>query len=135
VAKLGAGSLAIRGELHPDLQRVVDETVRLLSAAGTLDLKLLVGWRSAAEQEAAFKAGKSQKKPGTSKHNSMPARAVDMALYPVVWKDEVMFGYLAGIVAVASANVGVKTRWGGDWDSDGNTLEHTLRDLDHWELI
>lgn len=133
MAKLGAGSLAIRGELHPDLQRVVDEVLRILPAP--LDLKLLCGWRSSAEQAAAYRTGKSQKKPGTSKHELTPARAVDAALFPVHFADEVMFGYLAGVFAIASANVGVKTRWGGDWDGDGSTLDHTLRDLDHWELV
>lgn len=57
-----------------------------------------------------------------------------MALFPVRWKDEVAFGYLAGIVAVVAADLGIKIRWGGDWDGDGDTLEHALRDLDHWEL-
>lgn len=122
----------MRGELHPDLQRVVDEVIRILPSH--LDLKLLTGWRSSAEQAAAYASGKSDKAPGLSKHNLTPARAVDMCLYPIRWKDEVMFGYLAGVVAIAAQNVGVSIRWGGDWDTDGDTLDHTLRDLDHWEL-
>lgn len=133
MVKLGALSLSVRAELHPDLQRVVDEVLRILPPP--LDIKLICGWRSSAEQAAAYASGKSQKKPGTSLHEKTPARAVDAALYPVRFKDGVMFGYLAGVFAIASQNVGVKTRWGGDWDSDGDTLEHTLRDLDHWELV
>lgn len=133
MAKLGAGSLAVRAELDPELQKVVDEVVRLLTLLG-LDLKLLDGWRSDKEQAAVYATGKSAKKPGMSKHNIWPARAVDAALYPVNFPDEVMFGFLAGVFAIASVNVGVKTRWGGDWNGDGNTLDHTLRDLDHWEL-
>lgn len=134
MAKLGKSSLAVRSELDPRLVLVVDEVVRLLTLVG-LDLTLLDGWRSKSEQLAAYGSGKSQKKPGTSKHEETPARAVDAAIYPLKWKDEVMFGYLAGVFAIASANVAVRTRWGGDWDGDGDTLEHTLRDLDHWELV
>ncbi len=133
MARLGAGSLAQLATCHPDLQRLVREVVRRLPAH--LDLKVIQGWRSSKEQEAAYASGKSDKKPGESKHERQPSRAVDMALFPVVWKDEVMFGYLAGIVALIAAELGIGVRWGGDWDTDGSTLDHTLRDLDHWELL
>ena len=132
MAKLGAGSLAQLATCHPDLQRLVKEVVRRLPAH--LDLKVIQGWRSSKEQAAAYASGASEKPPGTSKHELSPARAVDMALYPVRWKDEIMFGYLAGIVALVAAELGIAIRWGGDWDTDGDTLEHTFRDLDHWEL-
>lgn len=133
MAKLGAGSLAQLATVHPDLQRVVRRVVARLPAH--LDLKVIQGWRSSKEQAAAYASGASEKKPGASKHELSPSRAIDMALYPVRWKDEIMFGYLAGIVALCAAEEGVKVRWGGDWDTDGDTLEHALRDLDHWELV
>jgi len=132
VAKLGAGSLAQLATCHPDLQRLVKDVCRRLPAP--LDLKVIQGWRNAAEQEAAYRTGKSDKKPGESKHNVSPSRAVDMALYPVNWPDEVMFGFLAGFVRCVALDLGISIRWGGDWDGDGNSLEHKLRDLDHWEL-
>ena len=133
MAKLGAGSLAQLATCHPGLQRVVRRVVARLPAH--LDLKVIQGWRSSAEQAAAYASGKSDKKPGESKHERQPSRAVDMALYPVDFKDDAMFGYLAGVVALCAADEGVAIRWGGDWDTDGSTRDHTLRDLDHWELV
>lgn len=135
MAKLGAGSLAQLGTCDPELQRLVKEVVRRLPAP--LDLKVICGWRSMADQAAAYATGKSQKKPGESLHNVMNSRAVDMALYPVKWPDEAAFGFLAGFVAAVAATMTppVRVRWGGDWDSDGDTLEHRFRDLDHWELM
>jgi peptidoglycan LD-endopeptidase CwlK len=134
MAKLGAGSLAVRAELHPKWQRVIDRLVELLTKDGRYDVKLLDGWRSHAEQLAAYKSGKSQKKPGTSLHETWPSRAVDMTLYPVRWKDEIGFGVLAGFAFAAAALEGVRIRWGGDWDQDGDTTDETFRDLNHFEL-
>ena len=57
MAKLGAGSLAKLGECHPDLQRVVKRAVQIMP--DDFDFTVLCGWRGKAEQDAAFKAGKS----------------------------------------------------------------------------
>jgi peptidoglycan L-alanyl-D-glutamate endopeptidase CwlK len=134
MAKLGAGSLAVRAELDPALQRVFDRVVALLTIDGRYDIKLLDGWRSHNEQLAAYKSGKSQKKPGTSKHESWPARAVDAALYPVDFGDELGFAVLAGFVFAAAALEGVKIRWGGDWNQNGETDDEGFPDLNHFEL-
>lgn len=134
MAKLGAGSLAVRAELHPDLQRLIDEVVRRLPKP--YDLKLICGWRSDAEQAAEYRTGKSQKKPGESKHNGpMPVRAVDMALYPIEWADNVAFGWLAGFVACVAADMSIGIRWGGDFNQNGSTMDDGFHDYDHWELL
>jgi peptidoglycan LD-endopeptidase CwlK len=134
MAKLGAASQAVYDTLDPRLQVLVDRILVRLSQLG-LDLKLVQGHRSSADQLIAYQTGHSEKKPGTSKHERTPSLAVDMALYPVHWPDEAAFGFLAGMVAIEALDQGIKVRWGGDWDGDGDTLEHSLRDLDHWELV
>lgn len=133
MAKLGKDSLAVYATLAPGLRTIVDDLLPVLTALG-LDLKLIQGHRTH-EQQAALPATVTQVKPGHSKHEAWPSLAVDMAIYPVRWKDEVMFGVLNGLVQSIAVRRGVKVRWGGDWDGDGDTLEHTLRDLDHWELV
>ncbi|GAF91804.1 unnamed protein product, partial [marine sediment metagenome] len=67
-------------------------------------------------------------------HNSMPSKAVDLAPYPVDWKDAQAFVYLAGFVVGIGAMMGIRLRWGGDWDSDRQTDDESFRDLGHIEI-
>jgi peptidoglycan L-alanyl-D-glutamate endopeptidase CwlK len=69
-----------------------------------------------------------------SKHNSKPSLAVDIAPYPIDWADDERFYFLAGIIKAASHQVGVKVRWGGDWDSDDDFHDQTFMDLGHFEI-
>jgi len=52
-----------------------------------------------------------------------------------VWQDKQRFSVLAGLMYAAAAVVGVKIRWGGDWDSDGNNADSNFNDLPHYELL
>ena len=119
----------------PRLQRLMDEVIEII------DITILVGHRGKAEQDEACSQGKSKTPWPTSKHNSLPSKAVDIVQYfPVAphirWNDERSFTLLAGIVKAVAANLGYKIRWGGDWDSDDDQSdEKGLRDLDHWEIV
>ncbi len=61
--------------------------------------------------------------------------AADMAPYPVDWNDRNRFFYLAGIVKGCAARLGLKVRWGGDFNQDQNFRNDSFVDLPHFELV
>ncbi|RPJ80989.1 MAG: M15 family peptidase [Acidobacteria bacterium] len=130
--RLGANSEYNLATCHPKLQRIV----RLLAqrVPKSMDFKVTCGHRSEADQEAAFKAGSSTKHFPDSKHNVMPSLAVDLAPYPVDWKDTARLAKLAGYLQAVADDLNIEIRWGGDWDGDGKTLDEKLIDMPHFEL-
>jgi peptidoglycan L-alanyl-D-glutamate endopeptidase CwlK len=124
MAKLGAGSLAKLGECHPDLQRVVRLAVELMPP--DIDCTVLCGWRGKLDQQRAFRDGKSKLQWPESRHNSIPAEAVDLAPYPIDWNDRAAFVLLASYVLAAASDLGIRVSWGGHWRG--------FPDLPHFEL-
>lgn len=115
----------------PRLQRVFEE------AAKFWDITIIEGHRSTRRQRNLFMAGKS-KLDGVnrrSKHNEEPSLAVDAAPAPIDWNDtERFYQFGWGIVGLAR-HLGVTLRWGGDWDSDGETKDQRFNDLVHFEVV
>lgn len=105
---------------HPKLIGILEEAIKWY------DFSVLVGHRGAEEQNDAFDSGRSKLKWPDSRHNKVPSRAVDIAPYPIDWKNEKEFHYLAGLVMGIAISRGVRLRWGGRWTS--------LNDLPHFEL-
>jgi peptidoglycan L-alanyl-D-glutamate endopeptidase CwlK len=114
--------------IHPDLQRVLKEAIKYV------DFTVLEGHRGKAAQNAAVAAGKSKTPWPQSKHNATPALAVDIAPYPVDWKDTARFHFLAGFIKGIAAARGISLRWGGDWDGDNDLRDQVFIDLPHFEL-
>ena len=114
------------------------------------------GFRDQAEQDKLFAEGKTQKQWPEGNHNTSPSDAVDIV--PVVagkvpWpefpdglpteiraavrkyaKQTAIFAFLAGYIQAVSDDEGYKCRWGGDWDSDGDTCDNSFDDLVHFEI-
>jgi len=67
-------------------------------------------------------------------HNHHPSLAVDVAPYPIDWENTNRFFYLAGLVEGIAAMMGVKVRFGGDWDSDKDFSDQKFNDLVHFEI-
>ncbi len=124
----GARSRANLSEAHPELQRVFNEVIK------HFDCSVIEGHRGQAEQDAAFHAGKSKLKFPQSKHNKTPSLAVDVCPYPIDWQDYRRFYLFAGFVLATATAMGVKLRWGGDWDGDTTWKDQTFHDLPHFEL-
>lgn len=100
------------------------------------DLTVLEGHRSQEQQEYYYRAGMS-KIDGVnrkSKHQFNPSRAVDIAPYPVDWKDTRRFYMLGGLMLAVAESFNIRIRWGGDWDGDGEFTDQTFHDLPHFEL-
>ena len=112
---------------HPDLIRLFKEVVK------HYDCTILEGRRSFKRQEKLFAEGKS--KTMNSKHLSNPSIAVDVAPYPIDWDDKQRFYHFGGYVLGVANELGIKIRWGGDWNGNLNLKDQNFFDLPHFELI
>lgn len=71
-----------------------------------------------------------------SKHNSQPSLAVDVAPYPIDWKDERRFILFAGFVMGIAKAKGINLRWGGDWNGNFRVGDDgKLFDAPHFEMV
>lgn len=114
---------------HPDLQRLFNEVIK------HVDCAVIEGHRGEAAQNEAVKHGMSKLKWPDSPHNKQPSQAVDVCPYPVDWTNFKAFYHFAGFVRGVAAQMGIKIRWGGDWDSDFDIADQRFFDLPHFELV
>ncbi len=131
--KFSDESKQVLKDADPKLQDVFDKVIEYY------DCKPLTSFRGEAEQNEAFASGMSQLKWPNSKHNTKPSKAVDVVPYfmqkaHIRWEDKMAFYHFAGFVKGMAAAMGVKLRWGGDWNNDQNLHDQTLYDLPHFEL-
>lgn len=98
------------------------------------DCSIIKGHRGKAEQEIAFLGGKSKLNFPQSKHNKLPSLAVDVQPYPYYEGDLKRWFKFAGVVMAVAELEGVKLRWGGDFNMNGDYSDQTFIDLFHWEL-
>jgi len=124
---------------HPELITVAE----LALDKSPVDITIIHGWRGEDVQNALFDSGASKLRYPHSKHNhtdadGMPeSLAIDFAPWvdgTIPWKDTHMFALIAGVMFAAASEVGVRLRWGGDFDMDLSTTDHTFLDWGHMEL-
>lgn len=117
----------------PRLQKLMTEVIKYF------DFSVVEGHRGEEAQTKAFLSGNSQKPWPKSNHNALPSKAVDIAPYPIDWSDRETarqrFCYLAGAVDVVAKQMGLKVRWGGDWNRNQDTRDENFRDLPHFEVL
>lgn len=114
---------------HPDLKTLFTKVVE------TFDCTVLCGYRGEEEQNDAYDSGRSKVRYPDGKHNHNPSNAVDVAPYPIDWNDKDRFYFFAGFVKGLATSMGIKIRWGGDWDGDNDLKDQTFFDLPHFELL
>jgi hypothetical protein len=122
-------SLKCLRECDADLQRVMNEVIK------HFDFTVFTGHRDRETQQKMVREGKSQVGWPDSKHNAFPSKAVDIAPYPIGWEDRERATYLAGWVMATATQMGIKLRWGGDWDQDTQVKDNSFDDLWHFELV
>ena len=127
--KFGKSSKRHLNLLQGNLQEILIDAIELY------DFKILSSHRGEAEQDKLFGRGASKKRYPNSKHNVSPSLAVDLAPYPIDWKDAERFYFLAGIILTVARQWAVNIRWGGDWDSDKDFNDNRFDDLGHYELV
>ena len=106
------------------------------------DHTIIWGRRGETTQNEAFALGFSNVPWPESNHNAIRpglSDAVDIAPWHSIkphirWNAELEFVYLAGHMMMAAAALGVKLRWGGDWDADRDLYDRNRPfDLGHFE--
>ena len=135
MATFGKRSLEVRSQLDPRLQEIMDEAIKVI------DFSMYIGHRSNEEQTRLYNQGRTtpgaivtNAKAGESLHNLIPSKAVDAWLYPIEWHDREGQTYFAGIVKGIAFSKGIKLRWGGDWNRNGNLDDDGFDDLPHFEI-
>ena len=111
-----------------DLQMVFNEVIK------HVDCSVLEGHRSAERQDKLYDEGKTKVRYPNGRHNSSPSRAVDVTPYPVDWADRERQTLFAGFVLGVANQMGIKLRWGGDWDQDFEVKDNRFDDFPHFEL-
>lgn len=112
----------------PRLQKVFNEVIKYF------DCTVIEGHRGEAAQNKAFAEGKSKLKYPQSKHNKTPSLAADVLPYPIDWNDTNRMRYFAGFVVGIAATMGIKLRWGGDWNQNTELKDNSFNDLPHFEI-
>ena len=131
--KYGMRSERCLNTSHKLLRTVFEKTLE----KQLIDIAVIFGYRDETEQNNAHNSGNSKVTFPNSKHNIMPSNAVDA--FPVV-NGNISYNYyhccfLAGIVMATAAELGIKIRWGGNWDQDGEPItDQTFNDLGHYEI-
>ena len=111
-----------------DLQMVFNEVIKYV------DCSVLEGHRKRDRQNALYDEGKTKVRYPNGRHNASPSRAVDVTPYPVDWADRERQTLFAGFVLGVANQMGIKLRWGGDWDQDFQVQDNKFDDFPHFEL-
>ena len=145
----GRGSKQQLSTCHVLLQRLFERVVL------EVDCVVIKGHRGELEQNRAADEGKSKLRWPNGNHNKYPSLAVDVAPYDVTlkgvnWKTNVLdagkldkeglanlcrFYHFAGVVKGFAQMMGLRIRWGGDWDGDNYFNDQTFNDLVHFEIL
>jgi peptidoglycan L-alanyl-D-glutamate endopeptidase CwlK len=120
VPKFGKKSLDRLDEVHEDLQKIAHKLIE------RMDVTVLCGYRGKEEQEQAFINGNSKLRFPHSKHNKKPSLAMDIAPFPIDWKDMKRFIDMCKAVEEIAAELGIKIILGRDFE---------FRDMPHIELV
>jgi peptidoglycan L-alanyl-D-glutamate endopeptidase CwlK len=99
------------------------------------DIAVICGFRDQEAQDRAVAEGRSEKPWPTSKHNRNPSRAIDLAPWPIDWDDLPRFWFMGGVVLGIAHGMGIKIRWGRDWDMDMDFRDQRLNDFPHFEVV
>ena len=126
MAKFGKRSKEKLYTCDERLIKLMEEVVK------TFDCTVTQGNRSVKEQEKLYEEGKTKVK--FSKHNYIPSLAVDVTPYPVDYENMDRHYYFGGYVLATAEKLGIKVRWGGDWDGDRETKDQTFNALVHFEV-
>ena len=102
------------------LQEICNEAIK------EYDFIVLCGYRNKEDQEVAYLSGASKLRWPNSKHNKQPSMAVDLAPYPIDWKNIQRFKDLAAVIHKIASAKNIPIVWGGEWDS--------FKDYPHYQL-
>lgn len=137
---LGSKSLSKLEGVHPNIVKVVKRAAALSSQ----DFTVLEGVRTPARQKELYAQGRTTPGPVvtwvlTSNHfvnkKTGFGHAVDLCPWPIDWNTPAKFDAISKVMFQAAKDLGVKIRWGADWDRDGKPRERGETDSPHFELV
>ena len=111
------------------LQRVFNEVVKHFNCS------IIEGHRGQALQHLYFTQHKTKVDWPNGKHNSQPSKAVDAMPHPINWFNKERMCYFAGYVMATALSMGIRLRWGKDWDGDTDLSDQTFNDGPHYEIV
>lgn len=130
--RLGSASRAQLATCDPRLQRLAE------SAIEDFDFSVIEGHRGEALQTKAFATGASKLPWPKGKHNATPSRAMDLAPWPVDWseseKPHLRFAFMCGVLLAHAKRLGIKIRFGMDWNRNLDMRDEHFLDFGHVEL-
>ncbi|CNI62800.1 M15 family metallopeptidase [Yersinia pekkanenii] len=115
--------------VHPALVRVARRAIQLTS----VDFTVIEGLRSVIRQRELVSQGSSQ----TLNSRHLTGHAIDCV--PIIngvipWNDKSTFKAVSDAMFQAAKELGVKIRWGGDWNENGRSDDERFYDGPHFEL-
>lgn len=126
--RFGKRSKARLATCDSRLQNLFNEVIK------HFDCSVLEGHRGEKEQNEAYAKGNSKLRYPDGKHNKIPSIAVDVVPYPIDWQDRERMTYFAGFVMGIASGMGLKIRWGGDWNMNTELKDNNFDDLPHFEI-
>lgn len=131
--KFGSESQAQLATCHPNLQKIANLAIKYA------DFTIIEGFRDKAHQDADYAKGVSKLKWPNGRHNAQPSRAFDFAPYPIDWNGGVKplgrFMFIAGIIYTCAVDLGIKIRFGWDWNGNLDPRDENFLDWGHVELV
>ena len=128
LAKFGSKSKERLASCDEKLQKVFNEVIKYV------DCSVLEGSRNEERQNKLYEEGKTKVKYPNGRHNHYPSRAADVAPYPIDWADRERFHLFAGFVLGIARSMGIKLRWGGDWNMNFEVDDNKFDDFPHFEI-
>lgn len=114
-----------------DLQKIANLAIK------RVDFSVIQGIRTLSQQKQNVAKGVSWTLK--SKHLYNPSRAFDFIPYPFKgWDDREGFAKIGKILLECANELGIKARWGGDWNRNGSYQDEIKRgsfDAGHFELL
>ena len=126
--KFGKNSKERLATCDERLQKVFNEVIKYV------DCSVLEGHRNEERQNRFYDEGKTKLRYPDGRHNNRPSNAVDVTPYPVDWSDRERQTLFAGFVLGIARSMGIKLRWGGDWDMDFKVMDNRFDDFPHFEI-
>ena len=125
--RFGSKSSRVLESLNEDLAELMVEAIKWV------DISLIEGKRSSERQAELLKLGATK----TLKSKHLTGQAIDFAPYHngIQWDKRENFIYTAGIIYGIACMMGIKIRWGGDWNKNNDLSDNDFDDLCHIELL
>lgn len=118
------------------------QVARLALSRSSFDMTIVEGLRTPARQAELFAKGRTTPGPKvtwTMKSKHLDGKAIDIAPLEadgsIDWDNKAQFKAMADLILAAAEELGIKIRWGCDWDMDGIPYEKGEYDGPHFELV